>query len=178
MTQTQRPDAAATTGTFADVAGAAELIINATAGVASVGVVSSIDPELLAGKTLLDVANPLDFSNGFPPKLSVCNTDSLGEQIQRTLPQTHVVKGLNTVTAALMVDPTLIAGDHILPIAGNDDHAKGHVTALLCEFGWRDSQIVDLGDISAARVTEMYLPYWIRLMGVEGGPMFNIAVLR
>jgi len=128
----------------------------------------------LSGKVLVDVANPLDFSQGMPPTLTVSNDDSLGEQIQRAYPEARVVKALNTVTASVMVDP--IPGSNIF-VCGNDEGAKAHVRQLLEAFGWPADAIVDLGDISAARGQEMYVTFWVRLMGVYG-PQFNINVVR
>ena len=113
--------------------------------------------EQLAGKVLVDVANPLDMSKGMPPTLTVCNDDSLGESIQRAFPEVRVVKALNTVTAAVMVAPQLVSGDHTIFICGNDDGAKAQARGLLEEFGWSAGSILDLGDIAAARGMEMYL---------------------
>jgi 8-hydroxy-5-deazaflavin:NADPH oxidoreductase len=132
----------------------------------------------LEGKILIDAGNPLDFSKGMPPVLSVCNDDSLGEQIQRAFPRARVVKALNTVTAGLMVDPAAVAGgEHDLFICGDDADAKAQVTGWLREwFGWR--HVIDVGPISAARGTEMLLPLWIRLMGALGTPMFNFRIVQ
>lgn len=153
---------AASEGSFADAAAHGEMIFNCTAGMASLDALRAAGTRNLDGKILIDVSNPLDFSKGMPPSLSVCNTDSLGEQIQNAFPQAKVVKTLNTVTAALMVDPSLIPGPHTMFVSGNDGHAKTAVIALLKEgFGWKD--VLDLGDLSAARAQEMYLPLWLRL---------------
>jgi predicted dinucleotide-binding enzyme len=132
----------------------------------------------LAGKILIDIANPLDFSKGMPPSLSISNTDSLGEQIQKAFPKTKVVKALNTLSAPLMVNPGLLAdGDHHIFICGDDAEAKSQVTASLQEwFGWKN--IIDLGDITTARGTEMLLPVWIRLWGALGTPMFNFKIVQ
>ena len=121
---------------------------------------------------------PLDFSGGFPPSLFVCNTDSLGEQIQRTFPDALVVKTLNTMNCAVMVDPASVSGDHSVFVSGNDDGAKARVRELLGSFGWTEDQIIDLGDITTSRGTEMYLPLWIRLYGALGTGSFNIKVVR
>jgi predicted dinucleotide-binding enzyme len=126
---------------------------------------------------LIDISNPLDFSKGMPPSLFVNNTDSLGEQIQRAFPDVSVVKTLNTVTAAIMVDPQAVSGgDHDMFLCGNDAAAKEIVIRILKEFGW--SNIIDLGDLSAARGMEMYLPLWLRLWGALGSGMFNIRIAR
>lgn len=165
-------------GSFADAAEKAELIFNCTAGAASLAALSAAGAESLAGKTLVDVANPLDFSAGFPPTLSVCNDDSLAEQIQAAFPQTRVVKALNTVTAAVMVDPGRLRGDHTIFVCGDDEAAKAQVKALLAAIGWASDSILDLGGIDAARGTEMYLPLWLRLYGALGTADFNIAIAR
>jgi predicted dinucleotide-binding enzyme len=163
--------------TFAEAAAGAEFIVNATNGRGAIAALVSAGEDNLAGKTLLDVSNPLDPSLGIPPSLSVCNTDSLGEQIQRRFPGTSVVKALNTVTASLMVDPRQLAGgDHSVFVSGNDPEAKAVVTALLADLGHHD--IIDLGDITTARGTEMYLPLWLRLMARLGTPVFNIKIIR
>lgn len=167
----------ASLATFADAAAASELIINATAGVASLAALGSIAPDALAGKVIIDLANSLDFSQGFPPTLAVCNDDSLGEQIQREFPEALVVKALNTMNCELMVSPASVPGDHVVFIAGNDDSAKVTTTALLGEFGWATDNVIDLGDISAARGTEMYLPLWLRLMQSVGHANFNINLV-
>ena len=125
---------------------------------------------------LLDVSNPLDTSKGMPPTLTVCNDDSLAEQIQRAFADVRVVKTLNTVTAAVMVDPSLVEGAHTVFVAGNDAEAKAEARGLLEEFGWPGERILDLGDITAARGLEMYLPLWIRLWQASGTAVLNIEV--
>jgi predicted dinucleotide-binding enzyme len=163
-------------GTFDEAAAHGGVVINATAGEASLDALGSAGAGNLNGKVLIDVSNPLDFSAGMPPTLSVSNTDSLGEQIQRAFPEAKVVKTLNTVSALVMIAPTSVAGgDHHLFISGDDGDAKAQVVAWLGEwFGWRN--VVDLGDISSARGPEMYLALWIRLMGTVGTPMFNVKI--
>jgi predicted dinucleotide-binding enzyme len=168
----------ASNGTFADAAAFGELLFNCTAGAGSLEALRSAGAEDLADKVLIDVANPLDSSQGMPPILSVSNTDSLGEQIQRTLPETRVVKALNTMNCEVMVDPAKVPGEHDVFLCGNDDAAKAQVRELLESFGWPPEQIVDLGDISSARGTEMYLPLWIRLWGALQTGYFNIKVVR
>ena len=166
----------ATEGTFADAAGFGELVVNATAGAASLQALEAAGAEQLAGKVLVDVSNPLDMSKGMPPTLTVCNDDSLAEQIQRAYPDVRVVKALNTVTASVMVEPSLVAGSHTIFVAGDEDAAKAQVRVLLGEFGWADEAILDLGDITAARGMEMYLPLWLRLWGATGSPVLNVEV--
>ena len=163
--------------TVADAAAGAELIVLATSGSASIGALEAAGAGNLAGKVVLDISNPLDFSRGFPPTLFVKDTDSLGEQIQARFPQARVVKSLNTLTAALMVNPAQLAGgDHSVFVSGNDPEAKKIVTGLLESFGHTD--VIDLGDITTARGTEMLLPIWLRLMGVLNTPMFNFKIVR
>jgi 8-hydroxy-5-deazaflavin:NADPH oxidoreductase len=163
--------------TFADAAAGAEIVVNASNGAASLAVLELAGGEHLRGKVLVDVANPLDFSQGMPPTLLVKDDDSLGEQIQRAHPEALVVKTLNTMNAHLMVEPRQLAdGDHSVFVAGNDAEAKAVVSALLTAMGHTD--IIDLGDLSAARGTEMWLPLWLRLMGALGTAAFNIKVVR
>lgn len=164
-------------GSFAETAGHGEIIFNATNGAAALDVLNMIGESNLNGKVLVDISNPLDFSKGMPPSLLVSNTDSLGEQIQRAFPQVKVVKALNTVTANIMVYPRQVAnGDHHIFVNGNDAQAKRQVTDILKSFGW--IHILDLGDITAARGTEMYLPIWLRLWGALGTGMFNVKIMK
>jgi 8-hydroxy-5-deazaflavin:NADPH oxidoreductase len=162
---------------FAEAAVSGELVVNATGGGGSLDALAQAGAENLAGKVLLDVSNPLDFSQGFPPSLSVKDTDSLAEQIQRAFPDVRVVKALNTMTAAVMVDPGRVGGgDHSVFVSGNDPEAKQTVVSLLQDFGHTD--VIDLGDLSTARGAEMYLPLWLRIMGAVGTPFFNIKIVR
>ena len=163
---------------YADIGGDAELVLNATSGTVSLDALRAVGAENLTGKPLLDVSNPLDFSHGFPPTLSVANTDSLGEQIQREFPEARVVKTLNTMNALVMADPSRVPGDHVVFVAGDDAGAKATTTALLQEMGWPARAVVDLGGIRAARGCEMYLPLWVTLYGALGTGDFNIALPR
>jgi 8-hydroxy-5-deazaflavin:NADPH oxidoreductase len=163
--------------TFADATADADLVVNATSGAVSIAALNEAGADNLAGKVVLDTSNPLDFSQGFPPTLFVKDTDSLGEQIQAAFPQAKVVKTLNTMAAALMVNPKLLAdGGHSVFVSGNDVDAKKTVTALLESFGHTD--VIDLGDLSTARGTEMFLPIWLRLMGALNTAMFNVKIVR
>jgi 8-hydroxy-5-deazaflavin:NADPH oxidoreductase len=164
-------------GTFGEATAHCEMVINATAGAVSLEALEQAGEDNLNGKILIDIANPLDFLKGMPPTLSVSNTDSLGEQIQRRFPETKVVKTLHTMNAYLMVDPTQLAGaDHTVFVSGDDARAKATVTELLRSFGWTD--IIDLGDITTARGTEMMLPIWLRLFGALQKPIFNFKIVR
>ncbi len=167
----------ASDGSFADAATFGEVVLNATAGVASLEALTAAGAENLAGKVLIDVANPLDFSKGMPPTLSVCNDDSLGEQIQRSFPDTRVVKAFNAVNVTLMVEPGVLRERHSLFICGNDAGAKAQVRELATSFGWPGEDILDLGDISAARGTEMYLMLWLRLAGVADTWQVTVKVV-
>jgi predicted dinucleotide-binding enzyme len=169
----------ASVGSLKDAAEFGHHVINCTPGMVSIEALKMAGEENLAGKVLLDVANPLDFSKGMPPSLSVCNTDSLGEQIQREFPKVKVVKSLNTVNCKVMTNPTMVkGGDHDLFICGNDDDAKAHIVDLLVSFGWEQARINDLGDITGARAMEMYLPLWVRLFVGLGSGEFNIKLVR
>jgi hypothetical protein len=163
--------------TFADAAAHGEVVVNALSGAGTLAALDAAGAANLAAKVLIDISNPLDFSKGFPPSLTVCNTDSLGETIQRAFPSLKVVKTLNTVNATVMVRPKdLAAGAHTLFLAGDDAGAKEQVVALLRSFGWED--LVDLGDITNARATEMLLPLWVRAFGALKTPMFSFKLVR
>jgi predicted dinucleotide-binding enzyme len=165
-------------GTFGAAARFGEVLINATSGDGAQPALEAAGADALGDKIMLDIANPLDFSRGMPPTLSVCNTDSLGERLQRAFPRVRLVKTLNTVNAMVMVNPAAVAGgDHSLFVSGNDADAKAQVKRWLGEwFGWRD--VIDLGDITTARGSEMLLPIWLRLWGALGTPMFNFKIAR
>lgn len=163
-------------GSFADAVAASELVFNCTAGTASLDALAAAGADNLAGKVLVDVANPLDFSGGMPPTLSVCNDDSLGERIQAAFPEAKVVKSLNTVNHQVMADPGRLTGTHNVFVCGEDEGAKATVTGLLVALGWPPESIVDLGGIAAARGAEMYLPLWLALMGALGSADFNIQI--
>jgi predicted dinucleotide-binding enzyme len=168
----------ASQGTFTDASAFGEIVFNCTQGVASLEALKLADANNLKNKILIDIANALDFSKGMPPSLAVCNTDSLGEQIQRAFPDTKVVKTLNTMNCGLMVNPQLVAnGDHDIFISGNDAGAKSKVIEIVKDwFGWKS--VIDLGNITTARATEMLLPIWVTLMGKYQSPNFNFKIIR
>jgi predicted dinucleotide-binding enzyme len=161
---------------FGEAAAGAELVVNATNGSGALPALEQAGAENLAGTVILDLSNPLDFSQGFPPTLFVKDTDSLGERIQRAFPEARVVKTLNTLNADLMVDPASLGADSSVFVSGDDAAAKATVTALLESFGHTD--VIDLGDISTARGTEMLLPVWLRLMAALGTAAFNVKIVR
>lgn len=174
----QKVGAKGSAGTFAEASAFGELVFNCTLGSASLEALAQAGAQNLKGKTLIDVAVPLDFSKGMPPSLFSGNTDSLGEAAQRLLPETKVVKTLNTVNCNVMVDPKRVGGgDHDIFVAGNDAGAKAEVSEYLRTwFGWKS--VVDLGDITASRATESYLPLWLRLWGTLKTADFNVRVVR
>lgn len=173
----KRAGAKASAGSFADAAAFGEMVWNCTQGAGALSALAQAGAQNLDGKVLVDITNPLDFSKGMPPSLLVCNTDSLGEQIQRACPGAKVVKTLNTVNAEVMVDPGRIPGEHVVYVCGNDAGAKGRVTEILRGwFGWK--KVLDLGDITNARGTEAYLLLWIRLYGALGTPHFNVQIAK
>ncbi|QGN57919.1 NADPH-dependent F420 reductase [Nostocoides sp. HKS02] len=163
-------------GTFAEAAGHGELVVNATGGTAALPALEAAGADALRGKVLLDISNPLDFSQGFPPTLFVKDTDSLGEQIQREFPGARVVKTLNTLSADLMVHPDELGAESTVFVSGDDSDAKATAIELLHSFGHTD--VIDLGDLSTARGTEMLLPIWLRLMGALGTGRFNFKIVR
>jgi len=162
--------------TFADAAATAELLVNASSGVVTLEVLRSAAVGDRDGTVLLDISNPLDFSGGFPPTLTVKDTDSLAEQIQREFAGLRVVKALNTLTAELMVHPGTLPEPTTVFVCGDDADAKATVTGLLESFGHAD--VIDLGDLSSARGAEMFMPLWLRIMGALGTGSFNIKVVR
>jgi hypothetical protein len=168
-------------GSFAEAAAFGELVVNATNGSNSLTALILAGTKNLAGKVLIDIANPLDFSNGMPPSLlpGLNNTNSLAEEIQRTFPDTMVIKTLNTMWCGLMVNPNLVGnGDHINFISGNNSEAKNKVIKLLNQFGWLDKNILDIGDITGARATESLLPIWLKVMGVTKNGAFNFRLVQ
>jgi 8-hydroxy-5-deazaflavin:NADPH oxidoreductase len=162
--------------TFQAAAAAAEVVFVVTNGSASVDVLTQAGSGNLEGKVVIDVSNPLDFSQGMPPTLFVKDTDSLAEQIQRAFPAARVVKTLNTMNNEVMVHPDLLPDPGSVFVSGDDAAAKETATRLLAEFGHTD--VIDLGDLSTARGAEMLLPIWVRLMGVMGTARFNFKIVR
>ena len=166
----------------ADYAGAAtfgQLIINATPGAVSLDALAQAGAANLAGKVLLDVANPIDSAAGQGHvALSVANTDSLAEQIQRAYPAVRVVKALNTMNCALMVRPDTLPGEHVVFVSGDDPQAKAKVVSLLESFGWPTARILDLGGLATARGTEAFLLLWLAIRQALGEGEFNIAIAR
>ncbi|MGE5796922.1 MAG: NADPH-dependent F420 reductase [Ignavibacteria bacterium] len=164
-------------GIYSEAAAFGEFIVNATNGEGTMQALESAGKKNLANKVMLDISNPLDFSKGMPPTLFISNTDSLGEQIQRTYPEAKVVKGLNTMNAYIMTNPSLLQDDHNVFLNGNNAEAKDEVKKLLTSFGWKEKNIIDMGDISTARGTEQILPIWVRLWSTLQTPMFNFKIV-
>jgi predicted dinucleotide-binding enzyme len=161
--------------TFAEAVADAEIVVNAAGGDVSLGILEQAAVGLV-GKVLLDISNPLDHSQGFPPRLFVKDDDSLAEMIQRAHPDAKVVKTLNTMNNSVMVDPQELGEPTTVFVSGDDAEAKATVTGLLEEMGHQD--VLDLGDLSTARGAEMWLPLWIRIAMALGGSDFNIKVVR
>lgn len=162
---------------FADAASFADdVVLFCAMGTAATDILEAVGKEALAGKVLIDVSNPLDFSKGFPPSLSISNTDSLAEQLQAALPKTKVVKTLNMMSNPVMVNPGLLPEPTDVLLCGDDVGAKKKATELLASFGWE--RITDLGDITNARGMEAWLLLWTRLFGKLQTPFFNIKIVR
>lgn len=163
---------------FESVAEDAAIVVNATAGAASLAVLERVGGQV-DGRVLLDVANPLDTSHGFPPSLiPQPGGTSLAEQIQAAHPRSAVVKALNTVNASVMTEPGVLTGLHHLPVCGDDEDAKDVVVGLLAELDWRRDQVLDLGGLVAARGMEAYLLFWVSVLGAVGTPRFNVRIVR
>lgn len=162
-------------GTFANAAAFGETIFNCTLGTASLDALKEAGAANLDGKVLIDTANPLDYSTE-TWTLTVCNTDSLAEQIQRAFPKARVVKTLNTVNCNVMVDPRKLSERTDIFVSGNDTEAKAVVITILRDwFGWKS--IIDLGGIETARSVEMYVLLWQHLRNWSSSHRFNIRVV-
>jgi 8-hydroxy-5-deazaflavin:NADPH oxidoreductase len=153
----------------------ADIFINATNGSGSLPALQAVG-DALKGKVVIDASNPLDFSQGFAPSLFVSNTDSLAEQLQRELPEARVVKMFNTMANQVMINPRGLADDSTIFVAGNDPDARQSAASIAADLGWTD--VFDLGDLTAARGLEMYLPLWVRIFAQLGRPEFNIKLVR
>ena len=174
----KRAGRGASQGRFTDAAEFGEMVFVCLRGDVALPVLKSVGANKLKGKVVVDVSNPLDLSKGapFPLLADLVNTTSLGEETQKLLPQSSVVKTLNPVNCEVMVNPGLAKGESNLFISGNDAAAKSRVMEVLRSFGWND--IIDLGDITTARGTEMLMPIWMRLYGLFGTPHFNFRIVR
>jgi 8-hydroxy-5-deazaflavin:NADPH oxidoreductase len=168
-------------GSFDAAARWGDLLFICLNGEHALRALETIEPQHIAGKIVIDVTNPLDFTHGMPPRiLEEYSAVSLGERIQQALPNSYVVKALNTVTAALMVDARKVArGSHSLFLCGNDKDAKNKVAHFLADnFYWKGDYLIDLGGIAAARTVEGLVPLWVQLWQSLGTPMFNFRVVR
>lgn len=167
----------ASQGTFAEAANFGEIVLTCLRGDVALPVIKSVAARL-KGKIVVDISNPLDIAKGFPCPLiaDLANTNSLGEEVQKALPESFVVKTLNTVNCEVMVNPGVVQGDSDLFISGNDAKAKSKVVDLLRSFGWK--RVIDLGDIKTARGTEMLMPIWMNMLGLFGTPHFNFRIVK
>lgn len=148
-------------GTFAQAAAHGEVVVLALNGAGAASALDMAGIRSFDGKLVLDATNPLDFSNGMPPGLFVGTTDSLGERIQRQIPQAKVVKCFNTVSNVQMVDPKFDEGTPPMLICGDDADAKKQTEALLHDLGWPG--VMDVGGIDGARWLEALVPLWVRV---------------
>jgi predicted dinucleotide-binding enzyme len=168
----------ASAGTFEDAAKFGDIIFNCTKGEVTLEVFKQAGPSNFKGKTVIDISNPLDFSQGFPPFLTpqYANTNSLGEEIQKLIPDANVVKSLNIVNCEVMVNAQKSGGDPTMFMSGNNEGAKNEVSSILNQFGWND--IIDLGDITNARATEMMLPIWVRTYAATKNGYIAFKIVR
>jgi len=166
----------ASAGTFADAAAFGEMVFLCLKGDVEMQVVRAVGAKPFDNKPVIDVSNPLDFSHGMPPSLSICNTNSLGEEVQKALPSAKVIKTLNIVNCEIMVEPNKAGTQPTMFLCGNDSGAKTQTAKLLKSLGWTD--IIDLGDITKSRATEMLLPIWLSLMQTLGHVHFGFKVVR
>ncbi len=165
-------------GSFAQAAAFGDIVLLAVKGEIVVQVAEAAGVDNTNGKVVIDVTNPLDFSNGMPPSMipSLSNTTSAGEEVQKVLSGARVVKTLNTMNCDIMVDPSRVPGEHDVFISGDDADAKATVRDLLQSFGWSDP--IDLGPLSTARGTEGMMPFWLSMWGVVGSANFNYRIVR
>jgi 8-hydroxy-5-deazaflavin:NADPH oxidoreductase len=161
-------------GTFANAAAHGEVIFNCTLGAASLDALHQAGADNLKGKIIIDTANPIDYSTN-EWALTVCNTDSLGEQIQRAFPESRVIKTLNTINCNVMVNPNKLSERTDVFVSGNDPEAKKVVTKILHDFGW--ISVIDLGDIITSRSVEMYIVLWRNFRRVVNSYRFNIKLV-
>jgi predicted dinucleotide-binding enzyme len=166
----------ASEGAFEDVAKHGDIIFLCLNGAGTIDALKMAGVENFRNKTVVDITNPLDFSKGMPPSLFISNTDSLGEEVQRTLPEANVVKTLNIVNAQIMVNPAMIPGDPDMLLCGDDPGAKEQVSAILKDFGWKN--LIDLGSIQSARNMEMFVLLWVNVFQKFGSPDFALKFLK
>jgi predicted dinucleotide-binding enzyme len=162
-------------GSFAQAAAHGDLLVLAVQGNAAEQAIALAGPENFAGKVLIDATNPLDFSGGFPPKLSISGEDSLGEHVQRALPQARVVKAFNTIGHTYFVEPSFNEGKPTMLIAGDDEAAKQTVADVLHDFGWPDP--IDIGGIESSRELEAICIAWVKIGGRRGAWDHGFALL-
>ncbi len=171
----------ASAGTFAEAALHGELLFICLNGEYALDAIGTVDTENLAGKIVIDVTNPLDFTQGMPLRIleNLGNSNSLGEEIQKAATGAFVIKTLNTVNYKLMVDARKVNnGDHNLFICGNDANAKNQAKHFLVDnFHWRADRLIDLGGIDAARAIEAILPFWVLVYQSLGTPLFNFKIV-
>lgn len=163
-------------GTFSDATKFGDIIFNCTKGEAVLDILKMAGVENFSGKTLIDVSNPLDFSKGMPPTLFISNDNSLGEEIQKLLPDANVVKTLNIVNCEVMVNASKSGGEPTMLVSGNNNQAKADTVEILKQFGWND--VIDLGDITTSRGTESMLPVWLRLWQATGNGNLAFKIVR
>ena len=146
-------------GTFAEAASFGELDLIATLWAGTADAIKMADPKNFAGKIVIDVTNPLDFSKGMPPRLAIGHTDSAGETVQRMLPDSKVVKAFNTVGNPHFMHPDFPGGPPTMFICGNNEEAKKTVIDdILAKIGW---ETIDIGGIEGARLLEPLALLWI-----------------
>ncbi len=165
----------ASTGTFADAAKFGELVVVATLWSGTESALRLAAPANLAGKVVIDATNPLAFRENGPPGLALGHTDSGGEQVQRWLPSSHVVKAFNIVGNEDMFRPEFPGGPPDMFFCGNDEGAKKSVAAILQSFGWNP---VDIGGLEGARLMESLCLLWVGYMFRTGSRHHALKMLH
>jgi predicted dinucleotide-binding enzyme len=161
--------------TFEEAARHGEIVVVCTRWDGAENALRLAGAQNLAGKVVIDATNPLKYVDGRPVGMERGHTDSGGEQVQRWLPDSKVVKAFNIVGNALMVDPKLPGGPPTMFIAGNDEGAKKTVTDILTDFGW---ETIDLGGIEGSRVLEPMCWAWVLSAMKTGKWMQAFKMLR
>lgn len=172
----------ASQGNFNDAAAFGDMLFLCLNGANAMQAINTIDKENLTGKIVVDITNPLDFTKGLPPQIveGLGNSNSLGEEIQKAMPESKVVKTLNTVNYKLMVDAREVnKADHNLFMCGDDADAKNKVRKFLADhFYWKADRIIDLGGIESARAIEAIVPFWVLVYRSLGTPLFNFKIVK
>lgn len=154
----------ASSGTFADAAAFGERVFNCVQGIHAIEALEAAGKDNLKGKILIDQSNPYVYKDGhISLKAEYTENTCLGEEVQKLLPDTKVVKTLNYLGSVMMTNPGELSEPVTGFYCGNDAEAKEAVRQILADFGWQET--FDMGDISMSRYTEMLGAFWVPVYG-------------